>query len=152
LNVTFAHTTSNDADTLVQIRIDAMRESLERIGRFDPVRARDRFLASFDARYCRYILVDGEKAGFVLVRPESAHLLLDHLYIVPAHQGKGVGAAVLDAVLADADAQRLPVKVGALRESASNRFYQRHGFVKTAESEWDLYYVREPRPVAAQSI
>jgi GNAT superfamily N-acetyltransferase len=152
LNVTFAHTTSNDADTLVQIRIDAMRESLERIGRFDPVRARDRFLASFDARYCRYILVDGEKAGFVLVRPESAHLLLDHLYIVPAHQGKGVGAAVLDAVLADADAQRLPVKVGALRESASNRFYQRHGFVKTAESEWDLYYVREPRPVAAQSV
>jgi GNAT superfamily N-acetyltransferase len=107
LNVTFAHTTSNDADTLVQIRIDAMRESLERIGRFDPVRARDRFLASFDARYCRYILVDGEKAGFVLVRPESAHLLLDHLYIVPAHQGKGVGAAVLDAVLADADALAL---------------------------------------------
>ncbi|SDH37220.1 GNAT family N-acetyltransferase [Paraburkholderia phenazinium] len=152
MNVTFTHTTSNDADTLVQIRIDAMRESLERIGRFDPVRARDRFLASFDARYCRYILVDGEKAGFVLVRPESAHLLLDHLYIVPAHQGKGVGAAVLDAVLADADAQRLPVKVGALRESASNRFYQRHGFVKTAESEWDLYYVREPRPVAAQSV
>lgn len=150
LNITFATTTRNDADTLVQIRIDAMRESLERIGRFDPVRARERFLASFDPAYCRYILVDGETAGFVLVRPESAHLLLDHLYIVPAHQGKGVGAAALDAVLGDADAQGLPVKVGALRESASNRFYQRHGFVKTAESEWDLYYIREPRPVAAR--
>jgi GNAT superfamily N-acetyltransferase len=150
MNVTFANTTSHDADTLVQIRIEAMRESLERIGRFDPVRARERFLASFDPAWCRYILVDGEKAGFVLVRPEAAHLLLDHLYIVPAHQGKGVGAAVLDAVLADADAQRLPLKVGALRESASNRFYQRHGFVKIAESEWDLYYLREPKPVAGQ--
>lgn len=150
MNVTFASTTSHDADTLVQIRIEAMRESLERIGRFDPVRARERFLASFDPACCRYILVDGEKAGFVVVRPESAHLLLDHLYIVPAHQGKGVGAAVLDAVLADADAQRLPIKVGALRESASNRFYQRHGFVKIAESEWDIYYLREPKAVLAQ--
>jgi len=149
LNVTFAHTTIDDIDTLVQIRIDAMRESLERIGRFNPARARERFLASFNAAFCRYVLVDGEKAGFVLVKPEPDQLLLDHLYIVPAHQGKGVGAAVLAAVLADADTRALPVRLGALRDSDSNRFYQRHGFVKTAESEWDIYYIREPVAVRA---
>ena len=149
MNVTFAHTTGGDVETLVQIRIEAMRESLERIGRFDPTRARERFLASFDAAYCRFILVDGAKAGFVLIRPETDHLQLDHLYIAPAYQGKGVGAAVLDAVLADADAQALPVRLGALRDSDSNRFYQRHGFVKTGEGEWDIYYTREPRARAA---
>ena len=79
MNVTFAHTTIDDIDTLVQIRIDAMRESLERIGRFNPARARERFLASFNAAFCRYVLVDGEKAGFVLVKPEPDQLLLDHL-------------------------------------------------------------------------
>jgi GNAT superfamily N-acetyltransferase len=67
------------------------------------------------------------------------------LYIVPAHQGKGVGAVALEAVLADADTQGVPVRLGALRDSDSNRFYQRHGFVKTGEDEWDIYYVREPR-------
>lgn len=35
----------NDLDNLVAIRIEAMRESLERVGRFDPVRASD-FLAA----------------------------------------------------------------------------------------------------------
>jgi GNAT superfamily N-acetyltransferase len=149
LDVTFANTSADDVEALVQIRIDSMRESLERIGRFDPTRARERFLASFDAANCRYILMDGIKAGFVLIRPEPDHLLLDHLYIAPGYQGKGVGAAVLDVVLADADAQALPVRLGALRGSNPNRFYQRHGFVKTGESEWDIYYAREPRARAA---
>lgn len=81
----------------------------------------------------------------MLIRPEPDHLLLDHFYIVPLHQGKGVGAAVLDTILSDADTQALPVRLGALRGSGSNRFYQRHGFVKTHESEWDIYYSREPR-------
>jgi GNAT superfamily N-acetyltransferase len=145
LKVTFIPTTSEDVETLVQIRIEAMRESLERLGRFDPARARERFLASFDPAFCRFILVEEIKAGFVLLRPQSDHLLLDHLYITPAHQCNGVGAAVLHAVLAEADALALPVRLGALRDSDSNRFYRRHGFVKTAESEWDIYYIREPK-------
>jgi len=32
-----------DLDAMTDIRLDAMRESLERIGRFDPQRARERF-------------------------------------------------------------------------------------------------------------
>lgn len=63
---------------------------------------------------------------------------------MPAHQRKGIGAAVLRAILADADAHRMPVRVGALRGSDSNRFYERHGFVRTDEAEWDITYRREP--------
>ncbi|NML31718.1 GNAT family N-acetyltransferase [Paraburkholderia antibiotica] len=152
MKVTFVGTTHHDVDALVQIRIEAMRESLEQIGRFDPQRARDRFLASFDPAFCRFILVDGACAGFVLARPVDDYLALDHLYIVPQHQGKGIGSAVLASVFADADARSMPVKVGALRGSASNRFYQRHGFLKIEEAEWDIYYVRDVRaPRLAQS-
>lgn len=32
--------------------------------------------------------------------------------------------------------------VGALKDSASNRFYQRHGFALTGESEWDNHHTR----------
>ncbi|CAB3770997.1 GNAT family acetyltransferase [Burkholderia sp. MSh2] len=149
MNLTFPLATPSDADTLVAIRIAAMRDSLERIGRFDPQRARERFLASFDPALCRFIEADGVRAGFFVVRPKDDHWLLDHLYIVPAHQGKGIGAAVLRNVLAQADARRVPVRVGALRGSDSNRFYARHGFVQTDEAEWDIYYVREPGPATA---
>ncbi|VVE84806.1 GNAT family N-acetyltransferase [Pandoraea sputorum] len=43
MNLTFSPTTQSDADLLASLRIAAMRESLERIGRFDPQRARERF-------------------------------------------------------------------------------------------------------------
>ncbi|HEV3430350.1 MAG TPA: GNAT family N-acetyltransferase [Paraburkholderia sp.] len=144
MNITFAATTLSDAHTLVAIRIAAMRESLERIGRFDPQRASERFLASFDPTLCRFIEVEGARAGFIVVRPQADHWLLDHLYVLPEHQGKGVGASVLQNVFANADSKRMPIRVGALRGSDSNRFYQRHGFVLAEESEWDIYYVRQP--------
>ena len=151
MKLTFESTKHSDAETLVQMRIRAMRESLERIGRFDPQRARDRFLSSFEPSECKFILIDGVSVGFVVVRLVESHLVLDHLYVVPEHQNKGIGSAVLGSVLKDADTRSVAVKLGALRDSDSNRFYQRHGFVKTAETEWDIYYVRAPMPRQLQS-
>jgi len=142
--LTFSPTNESDAETLVAIRIAAMRESLERIGRFDPVRARDRFLASFEPHLCRFIEANGVRAGFVSIRAQEDHCLLDHLYILPEHQGSGLGAAVLYDLFKRADAEHMPIRVGALRGSDSNRFYERHGFVRTHEDEWDIYYERLP--------
>jgi hypothetical protein len=51
----------------------------------------------------------------------------------------------------EADASALPLRVGALKESASNRFYIRHGFQFVESSEFDNYYVRptvQVRPAA----
>jgi ribosomal protein S18 acetylase RimI-like enzyme len=133
-----------DLDALVALRIEAMRESLERIGRFDPTRARERFASGFEPASTRHILLDGQRVGFVVVKQQVDGLLLDHLYLRPTAQGQGVGGRVLSEVLADADARGLPLHVGALRESAANAFYTRHGFQKVGESQWDIYYRREP--------
>jgi len=46
-----------------------MRESLERIGRFE----------------CKFILIDGVSVSFVVVRHVESHLALDRLYVVPEH-------------------------------------------------------------------
>ena len=131
-----------DAEAFATLRVLAMRESLERIGRFDPVRARERFLSGFSPSHTRHILVGDERAGFVVVKDEGGSMLLDHLYIDPRFQNRGIGAAVLQSVFAEADSRRLPLRVGALRGSDSNRFYLRHGFRLVKEDEWDIYYVR----------
>lgn len=133
----------NDLGPLVAIRIEAMRESLERVGRFDPVRARERFVSGFDARNTRHIEVSGERVGFVVVKHHNHELLLDHLYVRPSAQGSGIGAVVLAQIFKEADAAALPIRVGALKESASNRFYTRHGFQFVESGEFDNYYVRQ---------
>jgi GNAT superfamily N-acetyltransferase len=149
--VTFEPAVAADAEALVALRIAAMRESLERIGRFDPQRARDRFLSGFDPAQTRHVLADGVRIGLVVVRSRDDGLLLDHLYLAPHAQGRGIGAAVLSDVLARADASRLPVRVSALRGSDANRFYQRHGFEQAQQGEWDNLYHRPARGGDAES-
>ncbi len=138
--ITFDAVTESDFDALVQVRIDAMRESLERLGRFDPARARDRLRKTFAPASTEWILVGGERAGFYAMRKVDDHFSLDHLYVIPRFQRRGIGSHVMDRLKARATGERVMIVVGALRGSDSNRFYLREGFTKTSEDEWDIYY------------
>jgi ribosomal protein S18 acetylase RimI-like enzyme len=145
--VTLSPAALADAEDLVALRVEAMRESLERIGRFDPQRARARFLDAFSVEHTRHIEFESRRVGFVVVKPRPDCLLLDHLYIHPADQGRGIGTAVLLQIFAEAQALRLAVRVGALRGSDANRFYRRHGFRLVEQGEWDNHYLRLGRPL-----
>lgn len=151
-SVTFALAQISDFEELVALRIEVMRESLERIGRFDPVRARERFSAGFSPRHTRHILLGGERVGFVVVKPQGDTLLLDHLYIKPAAQGQGIGSAVLAQLFVEADAEAQQLRVGALRDSDANRFYARHGFQLVEQGEFDNYYVRPNQTKYASDV
>lgn len=141
-SISFSAANATDGNALAELRVVAMRDSLERIGRFDPVRARERFLSTFSAAHTRHIECNGERVGFFVVRPHGQGLLLDHLYVHPLHQNKGIGSAVLAQIFGEADAEGMHVRVGVLRGSDSNRFYSQHGFVQVEQAEFDNYYVR----------
>lgn len=146
--ITFASVSNDDFEDLLALRIAAMRESLEAVGRFNPERARERLRKSFYPEHTAFIVVDGQRIGFYTFRPaDGGGLQLDHLYVHPNFQSRGIGAEVLRHLLALADASKTTVSLGALRDSPSNRFYQRHGFVKTSEDEWDIYYHWTPTQV-----
>lgn len=131
-----------DFEALLALRLVAMRESVERVGRYDPQRARERLSRGFNPASTRHILRNEVLVGFVVVIPRERDWLLDHLYIHPSAQREGIGAWVLRRVLAEADAAGMAVSLTALRHSDATRFYQRHGFVLEAEGEWDLYFRR----------
>ena len=144
--ITLAPASDEDFEALLSLRMAAMRESLQRLGRFDPQRARERLSRAFEPSHTRHILQGGERVGFVVLLPMPTlvpdHLVLDHLYIAPQAQGEGIGSWVMAQVLEEADRLGRPVRVTALKMSDANRFYQRHGFELQHESAWDLHYVR----------
>ena len=140
----FAPVTEADFDELIALRIEVMRESLERIGRFDPQSARERFRRTFRPADTRRIVDDGVSAGCVAFWAEPVDAMrVEHFYLAERFQGRGLGSAVLTRLLNSAPASVKLFRVGALRESDANRFYQRHGFVKASESEWDIDYERD---------
>jgi GNAT superfamily N-acetyltransferase len=150
----FAPVIDADVDELVALRIATMRESLERIGRFDPQRAAGRFRAAFRPADTRRIVVDGVNAGCVGFWAEpidaagvdqSRAMRIEHFYIAAPFQGQGLGGAVLQQLFESAPEGVALFRVGALRDSDANRFYRRHGFVKVSEDEWDIAYERPRR-------
>jgi len=146
MEIRFAAATEADFERLLALRLTVMREHLERIGRFDPARARQRFRAGFRPAWTRLIEADGAFAGCVTLGRAEDHFELEHFYLEPGCQGRGVGAAVLARLLAEADAAGLPVRLGVLKRSPAARFYERHGFRFTGEDEFDVFY---ERPAAA---
>lgn len=140
-----------DFDELAELRIAAMRESLGRVGRFDPDRARERLRENFDPMHTHGIVLDGQRVGFFATRMTGGELWLDHLYIHPSFQGRGLGSAVLSIVADMAEELGRPLLVGALKESRANDFYQKRGFQFSHEGEWDNYYRRNPETLAAES-
>ena len=151
----FGPVTEADFDDLLALRIRTLRASLERLGRYDPQRAAQRFRSTFRPADTRRILVDGKSAGCVAFWAEPGAMRVEHFYIDAAHQRCGLGSAVLGRLFDEALPQLVCFRVGALRGSDANRFYERHGFVAVSEGEWDIDYERkhlhEPDPLQARA-
>ncbi len=131
-----------DLEILVAIRVAAMKESLENIGRFDPERARKRFAETFAPDKITKIIRGADTIGFYMLSPKEDHLWLDHFYIKPEFQGCGTGSKVMTRIIKQARELSLPLKLCALKESKANNFYKNHGFTVTHSEEWDNYYIR----------
>ncbi len=142
---TFGPASVSDLETLVALKALAMRESLERVDRFLPERARARFIKDFRPEHTRLIRVGQTLAGCVAFGPRAHGWEIEHFYLDPAFQGAGLGGAVMVSLLGEADAAGLAVHLTVLRDSDANRFYARFGFLEVGREGVDIFYRRAAR-------
>ncbi|MFD4625700.1 GNAT family N-acetyltransferase [Streptomyces sp. NPDC058475] len=134
-----------DVEAIAELRAMVMRPDLERLGRFDEYRVRQRLRDSFSPHHTSVILADGAFAGCVTLRPAEDGRWLEHFYLAPAIHGRGLGSAVLRALLARTDADGVLVRLNVLQGSAARRLYERHGFTVETQDPIDIFMVRLPR-------
>lgn len=133
-----------DAELLAEIRVESMRPSLQAANRFDPERARNRFLNSFQASETKIIYVEEKVVGFFVIRKKIDHLYLDHLYVVAAFQGRGIGRRIIHDLKAAATTASLPIRLLALNGSPSNEFYKSCEFEFVSADQLDTLYQWSP--------
>lgn len=132
---------TSDIDWMAELRAEVMADDLRRLGRFDPVRVRERFRAGFDTAHTWVVLVDGTEVGLVAARPADDGTWIEHFYLASHVQGAGLGGAVLMEVLGRPDGPR-PFRLNVLQGSPARRLYERHGFVLDHEDSIDVFLVR----------
>ncbi len=132
--------TSADVEPIAELRAVVMRPDLERLGRYDAVRVRQRFRDGFDPSHTWIIEADDAFAGSIALRPAADGPWLEHFYLHPSQQGRGLGSAVLQHVLDSHDGL---VRLNVLQGSPARRLYERHGFIVDSEDPVDIFMTRK---------
>lgn len=132
-----------DLDQLVKIRIAAMRESLEKIGRFDAARARARLTQDFQTKNTNCLIYKTNIIGFIISKQENEEIVINHLYVLPEFQNRGIGQFVLDKIIEQGKKERRNIRLMTLKESRANNFYLKNGFKYLSSIEFDNIYIKE---------
>lgn len=133
----------SDVEAVAELRAMVLRADLERLGRYDAQRVRQRLRDGFDPAHTWVIEVGGAFAGCVALRPAKDFHWLEHFYLAPHLQGNGIGSGVLRELLERCDRSGVLVRLNVLQDSPARRLYERHGFTVEAEDPVDVFMVRK---------
>ena len=76
---------------------------------------------------------DGNLVAVMGIQPVKNVTLIRHAYVLPTHQGRGIGGKLLEHLRA---MTTRPILIGTWKEATwAIRFYQRHGFALVPEAE-----------------
>jgi GNAT superfamily N-acetyltransferase len=138
----FGPVSEADFEALLAIRIEVMRDHLERVFRYEPSRARRIFREHFNEPGLRLVTIGEETAGCVGFRVGQHEIKIDSFYLSRRYLNRGLGTEILKVLLAEADALGLPVELDVLHGSPADRFYERHGFVKQSADDIEANFRR----------
>ncbi len=133
-----------DVEAVAELRAVVLRADLERLGRYDEQRVRQRLRDAFAPAHTCVIEVCDTFAGCISLRPGEDAQWLEHFYLAPHLHGRGIGGAVLRGLLEQCDSNGNRVRLNVLQGSRSRRLYERHGFSLDWEDPVDVFLVREP--------
>lgn len=147
--ITLVPAAPDDVDYVIDLKARVLRADLERaVGAWNPNRSAERVRDHFAPAWTQIVRADGERVGTITLRPEGGAIWLEMFYLEPTAQGRGIGSAVLNLVLAETGSHDIHLQV--LDGSDARRLYERHGFVLVSADGIDDILVRRARPIDAE--
>ena len=135
--------TVEDLDFLYDLHEVTLRVHVEAIWGWQESFQRKMMRDSFGEKRRSIIVVDGADNGVVSLVHAADQLHLDLVEIHPRVQRRGIGSAIVRAVIAEAEAARLPTSLRVFKINVgARRLYQRLGFAVVGENEthYDMRY------------
>lgn len=126
---TLRDASSDDLDFCFHVYRTAFRPYAEPVRGWDDEVERHRMAQRLASQTFRIIVVSGEDVGYVAAVRYPEHVKLNQLFILPEHQGHGIGSSVIGQFLEKSTAARLSVFLKVIHgNDRALAFYRRHGF------------------------
>jgi ribosomal protein S18 acetylase RimI-like enzyme len=90
------------------------------------------------------VVVEGEPAGRLYVARDKDEILVVDIALLPEHQRRGIGSALLAELLAEADETGKTLSLHVEHRNPARRLYERLGFVTVADEGVYLRLERKP--------
>lgn len=138
---------ATDFNFVYDLHRSAMRDYVDQTWGWDEDFQARVFKQWFDPARFQIVVVDGENVGLLSVERRLTELFLSTLEILPAYQRRGLGSEVIRSILAEAEAEQLPVALQVLKVNPARELYARLGFGVVGETPTH-YLMRTPEPAA----
>jgi ribosomal protein S18 acetylase RimI-like enzyme len=109
------------------------------------------FRRQWSASETRIITLDGADIGWLQSATREGTFFLAQLFVDAAHQGRGLGTAVMHQLIGEATARNQAMTLGVVKINPAKRLYDRLGFRVTREDDRKFYMRREPGAEASSA-
>ena len=140
--VTLRKATAQDGEFAYCAKRAAYRECVEKVWGWEEGEQRKLHERRFGSQDFRVINQAGTDVGIMAVVVGPDCLKVNQIFLLPEHQGKGIGRRCVSLVVEEARRLGLPVRLRVLKVNVRARaFFQRLGFVRIGET--DTYVLME---------
>ena len=133
----------DDKEFIYDVKRAAMREYIEQTWGWDEEEQREIHERRFGSQEFQILLFGGRDVGIMSLALEPDCLFLNQIYILPEHQGRGIGSECMQTVFESAAESSLPVKLKVLKVNLrAAAFYERLGFTVWGDTDTHLLMQR----------
>jgi ribosomal protein S18 acetylase RimI-like enzyme len=135
---------SADMERLFEVHRLAMGPYIERVWGWDEADQRERF-REFEKPELRKIMVGRSVVGILDVDRTADEIFVGTIELVPAVQGRGLGGAILQDLMAEAQSAGVPLRLEVLKiNERARKLYQSLGFVPCGANDTHVEMVKPP--------
>lgn len=144
--VNLRQATAADCEFAFQAKKAAFRPYVEQVWGWDEAKQRQMHERRSAEQEFQVIQESGLDVGVLATVRERDCLKLNQLFILPEHQGKGIGSRCMSLAIAEARRLGLPVRLRVLKVNPrALSFYERLGFVRTGETDAHILMEKAPQ-------
>jgi len=144
-NLTLRKARPEDSEFAYCVKRVAFEEYVEKVWGWDENEQQKLHEQRFKAQDFRIINLAGTDIGIMAMVKEPDCMRLNQLFLLPEHQGKGIGHKCMLMIMEEAHQLGLPVRLRVLKVNPrASAFFKRLGFTRTGET--DTHHLMEKGP------